>query len=102
MGLQILGGAVAHHLLGAHLFVEQVTLSSGTATIDVSTDLTDGRELENTPYVFTHPLAAGVPNAGSTTRTTSTITVDDGSGANGHDVLVFVVEPLGMEPNQGH
>jgi len=90
---RILGG-LASHLIGANVFIGTETLASGSVTIDISADVTDGRELEAAPTVLAFPQAAGAPNAGATTASTSTVTLDDGSGANSHDVFVVIIEPV--------
>lgn len=98
---QVIGGAIAHHLLGCNVFAGTVTLSAGSVTIDVSADVTDGREFENAPFVVAIPDAAGEDALSTSTRSTTTITLDDGTGAGTHDVVVIIIEPVGLEPDLG-
>lgn len=70
----------------------QVTLSSGTYTLDYSADLPGvDADLDAEPYIVATakaaPDEAGVSSAG-----TSQATISDGSGANSDTVNVLVVE----------
>lgn len=90
---RILGG-LGSHLIGANVFIGSETLASGSTTIDISADVTDGRELEAAPTVLALPQTAGEGGIAATTASTDEVVLDDGSGSTSGDVFVVIIEPL--------
>ena len=92
---QVKGGKTDPNGKG-RVWAGQVTLSSGTATIDYSADLPGvSGDLPAEPVIVATAKSAGV-GVGVSSAGASTATVDDGSGSSSNTVNVVVHEQGGQ------